>query len=216
MRIFHGIETWWGQQGTKMAEIKSTMELVMEKLAALDKISDAELSEEEYLHEGMRIGAAYLRGEEEDLNSAVRERPEKNRPLVLKGAVKTLLRNIVLPRDEDYKQSAEKAMQGLLELGQGAGDLYGIFGDLKTILDQYLQHRAQLRKQLQDAFARQTAQLEDSLAQQTGMNMKIDVSQHPKFREEWQKIQSELNEQYGRALEQQKTFIAERLASSAG
>jgi hypothetical protein len=43
------------------------------------------------------------------------------------------------------------------------------------------------------------------------MKMKLQPSQHPKFAEEWQRIQVELNDQYGRAVEQYKEFIAKQL-----
>lgn len=195
-----------------MAEIKSTLELVMEKMAAMDDVSDAEFSEEEKIREGMRLGAAYMRGEAVNFVEVIQEKPEQDRSVIQKGAVKALLRNIALPRDEDQKYSADLAMQGLVQIGSGAGDLYGMFGDMKTVFDQYLQHREQLRKQLEDAFAQQMGQMENSLAQQTGMKMKLDASQHPKFQEEWQRILSELNEQYGRALEQQKEQVKARLA----
>ena len=54
-----------------MAEIKSTMDLVMEKLARMDLDDAPDLDEEELQREGMRRAAEYLRGEKEELSSGL-------------------------------------------------------------------------------------------------------------------------------------------------
>jgi ABC-type transporter MlaC component len=57
-------------------------------------------------------------------------------------------------------------------------------------------------------------QMEAALAQQTGVAMKLKPSQHPKFQEEWQKVLTQLNDQYGNALNQYKKQV-ERFLSGA-
>jgi hypothetical protein len=42
--------------------------------------------------------------------------------------------------------------------------------------------------------------------------MKLQPAQHPKFQEEWNRLKVELNNQYGRALEQHKQMLASLLA----
>lgn len=194
-----------------MAEIKSTMEMVMERAAKMGAASSAELGSEEKVKDGMRLGAAYLRDEITGLAQKIAEHPERDRKQVQKGAVQTFLRNIVLPRDEDQQKPAEKAMQGLLEVGQSAGELLRVFGDMKKILDQYLQHKEQLKQQLESQFAQQMEMMEQNLSQQTGMAMKLEPSQHPKFQEEWQRIKTEMNDQYGQALDQHKEMVEQYL-----
>jgi len=54
--------------------------------------------------------------------------------------------------------------------------------------------------------------MEDSIAQQTGMSMKLEPSQHPKFQEEWMKVVDGLNDQYGNVLEQQKAMVEQLLS----
>jgi len=53
--------------------------------------------------------------------------------------------------------------------------------------------------------------MEQSVARQTGVKVRLDASQHPKFQEQWQKVQVDLNGQYGRALEQHKALLKQRL-----
>lgn len=195
-----------------MAEIKSTMELVMEKLARMEKAAPDEIQGEEYEKEGMRRAAEYLRGEGAGLEEALAGRNELERLHLRRGMGRVFLRHILLPRDEEQVLSMEKAMAGLLELGKGRQDLAGMFEDMKNITGRYTQHRKQLRKQLEEAFEGQMAQMERTVAQQTGVSMRLAPAQHPKFQEEWQRLQDDLKEQYGRALDQYKQVIEERLS----
>ncbi|MBU0480198.1 MAG: hypothetical protein KKG47_03735 [Proteobacteria bacterium] len=191
-----------------MAEIKSTMDMVLERAARMAGEHEGEgVSGDDILKEGMRAGAAFMRGEESSLGGLVAARPEKERVDFLKGAAKSLLRNIILPRDEEQLKNAELAMNGLVQLSQGNRDLLAVFGDLKKILDQYMQHRVQAKEQLEAAFAQQMAQMEGALAKQTGRSMKLKPNQHPKFNEEWQRVLNELNSQYGRAVDQHKQLV---------
>lgn len=191
-----------------MAEIKSTMEMVMERAARLEaEQSGADLQGEDEVKEGMRAAAAYMREEEGDLAAALeRCRPEA-RLNFIKGVAEGLLRNITLPREEEQLDQAGRAMNGLVRIGGNHQDLLAIFGDLTKILDQYRQHREQLKEQLDANFARQMPQLEAALAQKTGRAMKLEPSQHPKYQEEWQRIMDDLNDQYGRAIEQHKQMV---------
>ncbi len=197
-------------ENRQMAEIKSTIDLVMERLARMDLDDAPDMDEEEQAKEGMRLAAEFLREPGFDLAGALEGR-RAERPF-LRGLVDALLRNVVLPRDDQQQTNARRAMEGLLAIGGQAGDLAGACADLQNILQRYLDHRKQLRQQLEDAFAGQMAQLEMAVAQETGMHTRLDPSQHPKFQEEWQRLVGELDDQYGRAVDQYKDLIRERLA----
>lgn len=194
-----------------MAEIKSTMEMVMERAARMGAGPAVDLGAEERMKDGMRLGAAWLRGEGADLIERLNALGMPERTQVLRGVVQTLLRNIFLPRDADQVNQATRAMEGLVAVGQADSELLMVCGEMKKILDHYLQHRDQLKQQLEGQFVRQMEMMEKTLAQQTGMAMKLNPAQHPKFQEEWQRLQGELNQQYGRALEQHKQLIEQRL-----
>lgn len=197
-----------------MAEIRSTLEMVLERAARMEAKASADLGSQEKEKDGMRLAAAYLRGEQVDLPGALAKCSAEERPLLKKGMVTALLRNIVLPRKADEAPAGEKAMQALLEIGRSKGELVQVFTEMKSILERYLSHKEQLKKQLEEQFAQQMQLMEKSLAQQTGMKMKLQPSQHPKFAEEWQRILVELNDQYGRAVEQYKEFIAKQLTAA--
>jgi CRISPR/Cas system CSM-associated protein Csm2 small subunit len=125
------------------------------------------------------------------------------------------MRNINLPRHEDDGTPAwEGALSGIMALASRdtRAELGGITGEIRNILARYQDHKKQLRQQLEENFALQTAQLQQNLAQQTGMQMKISPAQHPEFQKEWQKVMEQMNDQYLNALEQYKDAIYKILA----
>lgn len=197
-----------------MAEIKSTMDMVLERAARMAaEATEGDYLGEELVKEGMRFGAAYMRGDGPGLGERLGAVPQEKKGPVRKGAVQILLRNIFLAREPEKQALAEKAMHGLIEVGQGDGELLKVLGELKKILDGYRQHGEQLREQLEAQFSQQMAMMEQNLAKQTGQAMKLQPSQHPKFQEEWARIQGQLNEQYGQALQQLKDMIEHYLVA---
>jgi hypothetical protein len=192
-----------------MAEIKSTLEKVMERAASMGRASQEEIQSEEKVKEGMRMAADSLQGKEVDFSGILEATGVS--ALVKKGLVQVFLRNITLPRD-DEGQRAEKAMQGLLELAKGSGDLVSVFRDMKGILEHYQQHKKEIHQQVEDAFRQQ---MEQALTQQTGqkgLGMKVDPRMHPKFQEEWSKVKADLDGQYNQVLQQHKELVAQRFS----
>jgi hypothetical protein len=192
-----------------MAEIKSTLEKVMERAASMGNATRDDIAADEKVKDGMRMGADYLQGKKVDFSGVLE--PDENAVLVKRGLVQVLLRNIVLPRDEDQER-AERAMQGLMDLGKGSSDLLSIFKDMKGILGHYQKHKNEIRQQVEDAFRQQ---MEQALAQQTGqagLGMKLDPAMHPKFQEEWSRVKADLDSQYNQALDQHKGLVAQRFS----
>lgn len=196
-----------------MAEIKSTMDMVLERAAKMAAgAGENTYISDEQLKEGMRLGAAYMRGEETGLGEKLGAVPPEEKAPMRKGAVQVMLRNIFLAREAEKQALADKAMHGLVEIGQGDGQLLKVLAEMKKILDGYRQHGEQLKEQLEAQFSQQMEMMEQNLAKQTGRAMKLQPSQHPKFQEEWARIQGQLNEQYGQALKQLKDLVEQHLA----
>lgn len=191
-----------------MAQIKSTMEKVMERLAAMDSAAAPdELLADEKKKEGMRHAAAFLRGEDVSLTGVLADQTTVAQKNIVGGQVEVLLRNILLPREEAQQTLAERAMLGLLTVGHADEELVPIFGELKSVLNRYLDHRNQLREKLQEYFSQQMAQLQ----QKAGTGATLRPEQHPKYQAEWQRSMGELDAQYGRALAQYKELVQKRL-----
>ena len=190
-----------------MAEIKSTMEKVMERLDGMDSAAAPdELLADEKKKEGMRLAAAFLRGEDVSLTAVLADQSEAIKRYLVTGQVQALLRNILLPREEAQQQLAERAMLGLLTVGHADEELVPVFGELKAVLDRYLEHRNQIQQQLHDHFSKQMEQM-----QAAGQGKATRPEQNPKYQEEWQRAMGELDNQYGRALTQYKEVVQKRL-----
>jgi hypothetical protein len=193
-----------------MAEIKSTMDLVMERAARFGKATSEELEKGDACKKGMQLTAEYLNGTFESLNEVLSAEKPGIQMIVRKGMAGGLLRNITLPRDEISRERSDKCFKGILELSGGASDVTSICQEMIQILGQYNQHRDQLRQQLEEQIR---MQYEQYISQQGGAQkggMKIDPTTQPKFREELARADMELNSQYNEALEQRKKMIDER------
>ncbi len=191
-----------------MAEIKSTMEMVMERAAKMAAASDTDMGSEEMSKEGMRLAAAFLREEEVSLSAQLSAASPEDRAAMQKGAVDILLRNIMLPRSEEPQEGVERVMNGLLEVGQNSPELLQVFAEMKKVLEGYLAHTKQLKEQLESQLAQHMAQ--QGAGGQGGMS--AEPSQHPKYHEEWAKVKTQLDEQYGQALTQLKDMVQHQLA----
>jgi len=190
-----------------MAEIKSTMEMVMERAARMAAAAGEHSGDDEAVKEGMRAAAAFMNGDSLDLMAQVSGAGDQARA-VLKGIVTVFLRNIILPRSDEQKESTDRGMAGLLALADNNAELVKFFAEMKKMLDQYQGQREDMRTRLEEGFRQQMEQLEGNLARQTGMAMKLSPAQHPKFQEEWQRVLDQLNGQYGQALEEHKAMVA--------
>jgi hypothetical protein len=192
-----------------MAEIKSTLEKVLERAASMGRASQAELQAEEQGKKGMRLAADYLQGQELNFSEVMDETQGTGR--IKRALVQVFLRNISLPRNGDLSR-AERAMQGLLEMARGSGDLISVFRDMKGILDHYQKQLKDVRQQLEEAFRQQLEQAMNQQTGQPGLGLKINPALHPKFQEEWSRIKSDLDDQYNKALQQHKELIAQRFS----
>ena len=87
-----------------MAEIRSTMDLVLERAARMGRASTDEMPHEELQRRGMQRGAGFLDNpnqEASDLQDQLKNAAEAERKALRQGMLATMLRNLFLPRDED-------------------------------------------------------------------------------------------------------------------
>ncbi len=195
-----------------MAEIKSTMEMVLERAARMAAESSHNSVEEDTGKIGMRLAAEYLKSGGESLVTKLQEQKKNDQQTILKGMAETLLRNIVLPRDEMLIATGERALKAILDLAPD--EVIPICDELTQMLGQYNQHKDQMQQQLEDAIR---SQLEQKLAQQgqTDEHTSVNPTMHPQYQEELGKMLSELNGQYNQALDERKMMILQHLAPSS-
>lgn len=196
-----------------MAEIKSTLDMVMERAARMAAAADAQTDSDELHKTGMRMAADFLNEKTGDLATMLAERGKTEQSIIRKGMLETLLRNITLPRDENLKATSFLALKGILSLG--GPDLSQICSELQQILDQYNQHKEQTTQQLEDAIRAQLGQQMARKGGQATPAAAINPALHPQYREELARMLSDLNSQYIQALDQRKEMIRQYMAPLA-
>lgn len=193
-----------------MAEIKSTMDMVMERAARMTASSNARTDNEDMQKKGMRLAAEFLNGKVSDLTSTLTEQAPAEQATVRQGMIETLLRNITLPRDEQLKTTSLLALKGIIELG--GAQIASICSELQQLLEQYSQHKEQSIKQLDDAIRAQLGQQMARRGGQAAQAASLNPALHPQYREELARMQSDLNNQYTQAFDQRKELIRQTIA----
>ena len=193
-----------------MAEIRSTMDMVMERAARLAAEAEETSADDAHANEGMRIAAAYLNGEGYNLLEEIKSKaPEAQMP-IRGGMARTLLRNIVLPRDEQVSEQTLLSLKGLQELSGNSSDIATICSELTQILEQYGQHREQVKQQFDESILNQLKMQLQQQGLSVSDEMALNPTMHPQYQEEWSRASGELNSQYNEALDQRKELISQR------
>ena len=195
-----------------MAEIKSTMEMVLERAAKMAAASTPDIDKEDLIKTGMKLAADFLNKKETDLAQLLSEQHSQDQIAIRKGMAQTLLRNIVLPRDEQLQESGKIALQGVLSLSGKSAEINAICQELTQIIEQYGQHKEQMTQQLEDAIRAQLEQQQVSRGQE---GHPVNPAMHPQYREELAKMLSSINNQYNDAMNQRKDMILERFSPVA-
>lgn len=196
-----------------MAEIKSTMEMVMERAARMAEAAPEVTQNEDLIKTGMKVAADYIRTGSADFVTSIDSHSPEDQVSIKKGVAQTLLRNIVLPRDEELQNTGQIALQGILSLSQNNGEIQTICQELAQILDQYDQHKEQSTQQLKDALKAQIQQQQMSMGQES--QEEINPAMHPQFNEELSKMLTGLNNQYNDAMNQRKEMILQLFLQQA-
>jgi hypothetical protein len=189
-----------------MAGIKSTMDLVMERAARMGMATPEEMRHEQNLKKGMQSTVEFLNGTQSSLAEVLAEFDSGEQASVREGMLNSLLRNLFLPRDEDGIARIERAIGGIVELNATMPDISALCRELQTIAVQYGQHRQQLHDQLKEQVRMQIEQL----LIRKGMkpdSLKFDPTTEPQFKEQWSRLEADLDGQYGQALEQFKAQL---------
>ena len=189
-----------------MGDIKSALEIAMEKAEKLGKATDEERLKWKYVPEGERLAAKYIK-QDCNLVAELSKYEENVTRYVREGAVDILVRNINLSRNDLAKRNNKKAMEGLKTLKSDKVGVENVYTKLRRIFEYYMGTGEQQRKQAYEALkADFEAKMQQAVQQQLGPlpGIKIDVEREPQFQEEWRRIQAQLDSQYIKLLDEYK------------
>ena len=187
-------------------EIKSALEIAMEKVGKLGEVTEQERLRWKYVPEGERLAASYLQGDCE-LLSELGGYEEGVVGYVKRGAVEILINNIRLPRNEITKKSNRRAMEGLKNLKSDKVSVENVYSKIRHIFNHYLEQGAGQRKQAYERLKSDfEAKMQEAIRQQLGsvVGIKVNVEKQPQFQEEWRKLQAQLDLRYTTLLNEYK------------
>ncbi|PMP66159.1 MAG: hypothetical protein C0190_05930 [Thermodesulfobacterium geofontis] len=192
-------------------EIKSTLEIALEKAEKIGKASKEELELLKIKEEAQRLSAKFLRNElpnlEENLSELLKDKTSQQKKVIYQSIVDVFLKNIVLPKYEYQFDDAKKALEGLKKIFTKVPEISKLCQQIEALLKEYLTHKEVIYNELLKRFNAGVSALEKALSDQLGAEVKVNVEEHPQFKEEWNKIKEKLDEEYGKQLEYFKNLF---------
>ena len=185
-----------------MGEIKSALEIAMEKVNQMDEATEEEKLQWKYTPEGEKLAGRYLK-EKVNLLAELNNYEEEVRKYIINGATGILARNISLPINDHIKQNNKKTMDGLKIIKSDKVAVENLFSKIRYIFNHYAEQGEQQKKQAYESLKADLGEkIQQALQQQMSpmMGAKIDVEKQPQFQQEWRKVQQQIDDQYNSHL----------------
>lgn len=178
-----------------MAEIKSALELALEKAERYGKASREELAAAQYQEQGRQLAVKFLKGEG-DLEAELQELPPQAQEAARVAIKEVFLRNIGLPRNGEGDERLDRALAGLMLVAVQKREMARLKGELEQLLQQFLQIRNNAVQQLKARFSQGVNQMQRAMEAKTGQKMRMESEHLPQFQEEWRRFYGSLQDQF--------------------
>lgn len=191
-------------------EIKSALEIAMEKVEKLGEVTEEERMKWKYVPEGEKLAARYLK-QNLNLLSEMGKFEEKAKGYVIEGAQDVLVRNVELPRNDSLRKKNKRVMEGIKLLKNDKVSAENVFSKMRRVFDHYVEQGEQQRNQAYESLKVDVeARIQQAVKQQMGSlaNVRIDVESQPQFQEEWRRMLAQLDMQYIRLLDEYKQELS--------
>jgi hypothetical protein len=186
-----------------LAEIKSALELALEKAEQYGRASKEEMTRDQYRDQGRQLAVDFLRNGVA-LDAALAGLSPPAQPEARAAIKEVLLRNIILPRDGEMDPRMVHALEGLLLVARDQKAMVRQKAELEQILQNFLQVRSNAFQQLKARFGAGIGQMQRAMEAQMRQRVNLEVEHLPQFQEEWRKFQGQLLGQFEPMLEQLK------------
>jgi hypothetical protein len=177
-----------------VAEIKSALELALEKAEHYGRASREEMAAAQYQEQGRHLAVQFLKGEG-DLAADLKNLPPEAQAAARLAVKEVFLRNIGLPRENTVDPRQDRALEGLVLVASNPKDMARFQTELEQLLQQYIQVRNNALQQLKGRFTAGAAQMQRNMEAQYGQNARLDVEKLPQFQEEWRRFMGQLQDQ---------------------
>jgi len=193
-----------------MSDMKSALEIAMEKMAKIDEPTEEERLRWKYGPRGEQLAVKYLK-DDCNLVAEMSQYQENVKEYIVEGAADILIRNINLPKNDVAKKTNKRVMDGLKALKSDKVSVENVYSQIRRIFDHYAEQGEQQR---QEAYASLKAELEAKFQQAIQQQLdsmagaQINVEKQPQFQQEWRKVQTQLDSQYLNLLDEYKRELS--------
>ncbi len=186
-----------------MAEIKSALELALEKAESYGKASKEEMAAAGYQDQGRQLAVKFLKGEG-DLEAELKNLAPEAREVARTALKEVFLRSVGVPRNGEVDERLERSLDGLTLAATNPKDMAQCRAELQQLQQQFLQFSNNAMQQLKARFAQTLVQTQRAMEAKTGQRMQLEAEQLPQFQEEWRRFQGQLLDQFEPMLEDLK------------
>jgi hypothetical protein len=191
-----------------MGKMKSAWEKAQEKAEKLGKLTEEEIRQFECIPVGNKLAARYLQDTGYSLDAELTKYKGTGlRKYIAQGAQEIFIHNIILPQNDRDKQLIKRAIAGLRIVKENKNQLTAILDRITNLLNYYEQARQQTYTQFKKGFEARLQESSQALQKQYGNAAPIEAQLQAQFQAEWLKLNSELNAQYEKVLEEHRQHI---------
>jgi hypothetical protein len=183
-----------------VAEIKSALELALEKAEKYGRASAEEMALSQSQDQGRQLAVLFLKGEG-DLEADLKKVPPTAQPAVRQAIKEVFLRNLTLPRENAVDPRQDLALEGLLLVAGNPKAMAHLQAEMEQILQQFIQIRNNARQQLKARYAAGAGQLQQAMEAQLHQKVRVEAEHLPQFQEDWRRFQGQLQDQFDPMLE---------------
>jgi hypothetical protein len=178
-----------------LADIKSALELALEKAEQYGRASKEEMELARRQEQGARLAVQFLKGEG-DLAADLASLPPQTQPAARLAIKEVFLRNLGLPRENAVDPRQDRAMEGLLLVADNRQAMAQLQTELEQVLQQFLHFRSNALQQLKARFAAGMGQMQQAMEAKYRQPVNVDVERLPQFQEEWLRFKGQLQQQF--------------------
>jgi ElaB/YqjD/DUF883 family membrane-anchored ribosome-binding protein len=188
--------------------MKSAWEKAKEKVEKLGNLTEEEIKQFECVPMGNKLAAKYLQDSGYNLDAELTKYKGTGlRKYIAQGAQEIFMHNIILPQNERDKQIIQRSMAGLRIVKENKNQLETLLDRITNLLNYYEQARQQTYTQFKKGFEARLQESSQALQKQSGNAVPIEAQLQAQFQAEWLNLNSQLNAQYEKVLEEHKQHI---------
>jgi hypothetical protein len=187
-----------------VAEIKSALELALEKAEQYGRASKEDLRQDKFKEQGRQWAVQFLKEEEVGLEKELATLPPEGQPSARIAMKEVFLRNVTLPKDETLDPRLLRALDGVMLAATNKKAMARLKQEVDQLLQQFLMARNSAFQQLKTSFAQTLGNYTRALEAQLKSRVSLEVENLPEFQQEWRKFEGNLTNQFEPVLEDRK------------